>query len=101
MGTEFLQDVAEDTKDEEDIDDIDDETTDPSPRKLRSGQSYVQDGIKMRPSLREGKSRLRYDQPYLKKKKSKSNSKKNRSAMRAKKKNWRKKKKKKKKKKKS
>ena len=84
QATEFLQEVAEDTKDEEDIDDIDDETTDPSPRKLRSGQSYVQDGIKMRPSLREGKSRLRYDQPYLKKKKSKPNSKKNRSAMRAK-----------------
>ena len=52
---------------EEENDDEDHEIT--SPRKTRSGSSYIQNGVKMRPSIREGKSRPRYDQPYLQKKK--------------------------------
>ena len=57
----------------------------PSPRKeTRSGRAYVQNGIKMRPTDRNGRDRPRYNQPYLKRKKPKDNSLKNRSAMRRK-----------------
>ena len=66
---EFLTDLAEEPEEKDDGEDQ--EIT--SPRKTRSGRSYIQNGVKMRPSIREGKSRPRYDQPYLQKKKSKDN----------------------------
>ena len=52
-------------------------------RKLRSGKAYWQDGVKMRPTVRNGNERLKFS-AYMKSKKKKSNSKKNRSAMRRK-----------------
>src|SRR5210317_980971 len=52
--------------------------------KTRSGKSYRQDGIKMRPSIRNNGERPRYNQEYLKKKKPKDNALKNRCAMRRK-----------------
>jgi len=55
----------------------------PTPKKTRSGQSYWQDGKKMRPSLRNGKKKLKIS-AYMKRQKRKPNSKKNRSAMRRK-----------------
>ncbi|CAJ1935675.1 unnamed protein product [Cylindrotheca closterium] len=55
-----------------------------SPRKTRSGKSYVQDGIKMRPTKRNNRNRPRYNQQYLNQKKLKHNLSKNRSAMRKK-----------------
>ncbi|CAJ1934800.1 unnamed protein product [Cylindrotheca closterium] len=55
-----------------------------SPRKTRSGKSYVQDGIKMRPTERNNRDRSRYNQQYLNRKKPKCNLLKNRSAMRKK-----------------
>ncbi|CAJ1970191.1 unnamed protein product [Cylindrotheca closterium] len=55
-----------------------------SPRKTRSGKSYVQDGIKMRPTERNNCDRPRHNQQYLNQKKPKCNLLKNRSAMRKK-----------------
>ncbi|CAJ1945344.1 unnamed protein product [Cylindrotheca closterium] len=55
-----------------------------SPRKTRSGKSYVQDRIKMRPTKRNNWHPPRYNQQYLNRKKLKCNSLKNRSAMRKK-----------------
>src|SRR5210317_1130087 len=52
--------------------------------KTRSGKSYRQDGIKMRPSISNNRERPRYNQEYLKKKKPKDNALKNRCAMRRK-----------------
>ena len=52
-------------------------------RAHRSGKSYLQNGVKMRPSMRPGTKKLKY-QAYLQKNKKKPNSLKNRSAMRKK-----------------
>ncbi|CAJ1934091.1 unnamed protein product [Cylindrotheca closterium] len=55
-----------------------------SPRKTRSGKSYVQDGIKMRPTNRDNRNQSRCNQQYLNQKKPKGNLLKNRSALRKK-----------------
>src|SRR6056300_2053446 len=52
--------------------------------KTRSGKSYRQDGVKMRPSIRSNHERPRYNQEYLKRKEPKDNALKNRCAMRRK-----------------
>src|SRR5210317_2231077 len=52
--------------------------------KTRCGKLYRQDGIKMRPSIRNNRERPRYNQEYLKRKKPKDNALKNRCAMRRK-----------------
>ncbi|CAJ1945713.1 unnamed protein product [Cylindrotheca closterium] len=55
-----------------------------SPRKTRSGKSYVQDEIKMRPTERKNWDQPRYNQQHLNQKKPKCNLLKDRSAMRKK-----------------
>jgi len=68
---EFLEELTEESKNTTEESDNDDDQT--QPRRTRSGKSYIQNGIKMRPSIREGTNRHRYDQPYLQKKKTKPN----------------------------